>query len=105
MAAKNGQKRNNGQFQKGNPGRPKGTKNKDSVEYVRSLQAEIRRRDALSEHGWLSELTNDQLLTLVRNRVPRESRDELDVGEGLEDLLLRRFGGKGADGTARNAGG
>lgn len=91
--------------QSGNPaGRKVGSKNRDSIEYVRELRAEIERRNKNAKHGWLSELTNDQLLTLLRNRVPRETREQLDVGESLEDLLLRWAGGKGANGSASKPG-
>lgn len=85
------------------PGRPRGAKNRDSIEYVKELRAEIERRNKGSKHGWLAELTNDQILTLLRNRVPRETREQLDVGESLEDLLLRNWD-KGADGRRGKAG-
>jgi hypothetical protein len=84
------------QFQPGNPGRPRRAKSKDSTAYVHALRDEVERRggkEALL--GWLKALNDDQLLSLVKNRIPRQVHEEIHVGPTLEDCILQMAGREG----------
>lgn len=85
--------KNGGQFKpgwEGGPGRPKGSRNSDSTEYLRALRDTIEERGgAEGVLGWFKTLTSEQLLTLLRNRVPRQVQEEHSSGEHPFELVIR----------------